>query len=143
MRMARERLKDAAPSSAREVALLARAGNPQAASIFDTVGHALAVALTGLINTLNLPLYLLGGGLCEAWDLFSPSMFRELETRSYVYRLTKPDVLEPEHLQARKTYILRAELGPTAGLLGACVVGLQQSAPILPSPSINDLFVHQ
>jgi glucokinase len=33
---------------------------------------------------LNLPLYLLGGGVCEAWDLFSPAMFRELEHRSYV-----------------------------------------------------------
>src|ERR1035438_4724274 len=65
------------------------------------------------------------GGVCDAWDLLSPTMFRELECRSYVYRLTKPDVLKPTYLEARKTYILKAELGPTAGLLGACVLGLE------------------
>jgi glucokinase len=98
------------------------------------------VALTGLISTLNLPLYLLGGGVCDAWDLFSPSMFRELEARSYIYRLTKPKVRKPDQLEARKTYILGAELGPEAGLLGACILGLEQPTPIL-SPG-KDLFVH-
>jgi glucokinase len=121
------------------LALLARFGNQQALGIFDTVGDALAIALTGLVNTLNLPLYLLGGGVCEAWDLFSPAMFRELEHRSYVYRLTKPDVLEPENLEARKTYILKAQLGPTAGLLGACVLGLKSA---LSSP-VEELIAHQ
>jgi glucokinase len=127
IRMARECFGDAGPSTAYEVALLARSGDQQASDIFDAVGNALAVALTGLINTLNLPLYLLGGGVCEAWDLISPRMFRELEHRSYLYRLTKPEVLEPTHLEACKTYILKAELGPSAGLLGACVAGLEAS----------------
>jgi glucokinase len=140
MRMARERLGDVVPSSAHEVALLARSGSKKAHSVFDTVGDALAVALTGLINTLNLPLYLLGGGVCDAWDLFSPSMFRELEVRSYVYRLTKPQVQKPNQLEARKTYILGAELGPEAGLLGACILGLEQPRPSL-SPG-KDLFVY-
>jgi glucokinase len=141
MRMARERLGDAAPSNASEVAQMAQAGNQQARTVFDTVGHALAVALTGLINTLNLPLYLLGGGVCEAWELFAPAMFRELETRSYVYRLTAPRDPEPECLEAGKTYILKAQLGPAAGLLGACILGLK--APTLkPSPA-KDLLVHQ
>jgi glucokinase len=130
MRMARERLGEAAPSTAHEVALLARSGNEQARSVFDTAGRALAIALTGLINTLNLPVYLLGGGVCDAWDLLSPTMFRELECRSYVYRLTKPQALEPACLEARKTYILKAELGPAAGLLGACVLGLETFTPL-------------
>jgi glucokinase len=125
IRMGRSCFGDAGPSTAHEVALLARSGSQQATGIFDEVGRALAVALTGLINTLNLPLYLLGGGVCEAWDLFSPSMFRELEQRSYLYRLTKPEVLAPTHLEAGKTYILKAELGAAAGLLGACVAGLE------------------
>ena len=111
MRMARERLGDIVPSGAHEVARLARSGSREAHSVFDTVGNALAVALTGLLNTLNLPLYLLGGGVCDAWDLFSPSMFRELEVRSYVYRFTKPQVQKPDHLEARKTYILGAGTG--------------------------------
>jgi len=133
IRMAREHFGDAGPSTAHEVALLARSGNQQASGIFDAVGRALAVALTGLINTLNLPLYLLGGGVCEAWDLISPCMFRELEHRSYLYRLTKPEVLEPTRLEACKTYILKAELGPSAGLLGACVAGLEDST-LFPVP---------
>jgi glucokinase len=76
-------------------------------------------------------LYLLGGGVCEAWDLFSPSMFRELESRSYVYRLTKPKVLEPESLEVGKTHILRAQLGPSAGLIGACILGLNEPISVL------------
>ena len=138
MRMARERLGDAAPATAHDLALLARSGNQQALGIFHTVGDALAIAFTGLINTLNLPLYLLGGGVCEAWDLFSPSMFRELEQRSYVYRLTRPEVLEPATLEAHKTYILKAQLGSTAGLLGACVLGLKSAL----SSSVEELLAH-
>ena len=139
VRMARERLGDAAPSTAHELALLARSGYQQALGIFETVGDALAIALTGLINTLNLPLFLLGGGVCEAWDLFSPAMFRELEHRSYVYRLTKPDILEPARLEARKTYILKAQLGSTAGLLGACVLGLKSAL----SNPVEELLANQ
>ena len=130
IRMARERFSDAGLSTAHEVSLLAQSGDRSARAIFDLVGHALAIALTGLINTLNLPLYLLGGGVCEAWDLFSPPMFSELERRSYVYRLTKPEVLEPARLEAGKTHILKAELGPSAGLLGACVAGLEASTSL-------------
>ena len=130
IRMARARFGDTGLSTAHEVSLLAEAGNKSARAVFDSVGHALAIALTGLINTLNLPLYLLGGGVCEAWNLFSPPMFSELERRSYVYRLTKPEVLEPARLEAGKTYILKAELGSSAGLLGACVAGLEASPSV-------------
>jgi glucokinase len=128
--MARELFGDAGPSTAHEVALLAQSGDKSSRAVFDSVGHALAIALTGLINTLNLPLYLLGGGVCEAWNLFSPPMFRELERRSYVYRLTKPEVLEPARLEVGKTHILKAKLGPSAGLLGACLAALEASTSL-------------
>lgn len=133
VRMARERMGDAAPATAEETARLARAGDAKARGIFDVVGHSLAIALAGLINTLNLPLCVLGGGVCEAWDLFAPAMFRELRLRSYIYRLTEPPALIPEQLEKRKTYVLRAELGPAAGLLGACLLGLQPSSDNPPS----------
>jgi glucokinase len=125
VRMARERMAGAAPATSHEVALLARSGDAQAAAVFETVGHVLAIGLTGLINTLNLPLYLLGGGVCEAWDLFAPTMFRELHTRSYVYRLTQPEIQQPAQFVRHKTYILGAQLGPSAGLLGACLLPFQ------------------
>ena len=126
-RIARERMGSNAPSSAHDLYLLALAGDARAASVFHSLAHSLAVGLTGLINTLNLPLYLIGGGVSEAWDLFAPNLFRELHRRSYVYRLTAPThPLVVDHTQPifeqNKTHILLAELGSTAGLLGACLL---------------------
>ena len=125
-RMARERMGAEAPASSHAIFLMAEEGDPRALSIFETVGHSLAIALTGLVNTLNLPLYLLGGGVCEAWELFAPPMFRELHARSYVYRLTEPGDRNPVALERHKTYILRAQLGSGAGLLGACLLPYEQ-----------------
>lgn len=141
VRMAGELMGPAAPSTSQEIAHLAMAGNQQCLQVFERVGHALAIALTGLINTLNLPLYLIGGGVCEAWDLFAPVMFRELPVRSYVYRLTAPEVLQPAHLERHKTYILGAQLGPSAGLLGACLLPLHQKSGS--SQIAEDTLVHQ
>ena len=128
VRMARQIMPEREIASAHEVALLAEGGDAKAAQVFEQVGHALAIGLTGLINTLNLPLYLLGGGVCEAWDLFAPTMFREVRARSYVYRLTEPAVLQPVALERQKTYILGAQLGPAAGLLGACLLPYQKAS---------------
>jgi glucokinase len=85
-------------------------------------------------------LYLIGGGLCEAWDLFAPTMFSELRRMSYVYRLTMPDVLETARLLPKKTYILGAELGTHAGLLGACLLPFQEEPINRPSENV---LVHQ
>lgn len=102
---------------ARDVAQRAKAGDANARAIFDKVGRSLGIGLASLVNTLNLPLYVLGGGLANAWDLFSEPLFDELRRRSYVYRLN-----------ADKTHIVTAELGPDAGLLGACLLSLQPQA---------------
>lgn len=141
VRMAHELMGSAAPATSHDIALLAAEGDPQCRLIFEKVGHALAIALTGLINTLNLPLYIIGGGVCEAWDLFAPVMFRELQVRSYVYRLTAPETLQPAYLERHKTYILGAQLGPSAGLLGACLLPLQQKPGS--SQLLEDPLVHQ
>jgi len=127
LRMARERMGADAPSDAHGVYLAAVRGDERALQVFAEVGHALAVALTALVNTLNMPLYTIGGGACEAWELFAPVMFEELRRRSYVYRLTAPDALAPDVLTPQKTYILQAELGSGAGLLGACLLPLQKN----------------
>jgi glucokinase len=133
--MAGEHMGESAPDSAHELALLARNGNQLAQIVFNEVGFSLAIALTALINTLNLPLYLLGGGVSEAWDLFAPTMFQHLHSRNYVYRLTEPQVIAPARLERNKTYILPAELAPTAGLLGACLLGLEESSRVQSSKS--------
>jgi glucokinase len=139
--MAGELMGSAAPPTSHEIALLAQAGDQLAQRVFSYVGHALAIGLTSLINTLNLPLYVIGGGVCEAWDLFSPTMFHELTARSYVYRLTQPTIPQSAQFERHKTYILGAQLGPTAGLLGACLLALQ---PESHRPALQEnVFVHQ
>ncbi len=126
VRMGRERMGATVPGTSQEMARMAMEGDARAISVFDTLGESLAIGLTMLVNTLNLPLYLLGGGVSEAWDLFAPTMFRELHSRSYIYRLTEPKERNPDGLENNKTYILPAQLGSMAGLLGACLLPLQE-----------------
>ena len=98
--------------SAEEVFHLAQGGNERALAIFNTVGVALGTLLAGLINTFNFPLYLLGGGMTAAWELFEPAMLAEASRRSFIYRKTPPRVE-------------RATLGGDAGLFGAACLPLQ------------------
>jgi glucokinase len=71
---------------------------------------------------LNLPLYVVGGGLVQAWELLKPAIFEELNHRSYVYRLTAPGSPVATNNPRGATHVLPAELGPDAGLLGACIL---------------------
>lgn len=110
-----------------DLAALARTGDPDAQSVFDLVGRSLALGLAALINTLNLPLFVIGGGVAQAWDLFSPQMFVELRHRSYVYRFTDGSVDARGH-RNHKTYVEPAALGAESGLLGACLLPFTVSA---------------
>jgi glucokinase len=111
--------------TARTLAEAAKAGDAEAQRIYDGVGEALGIGLASLVSTLNLPLYVVGGGVVAAWDLFAPTMFAELERGSYIYRLTKPsDTGVP---QAGKTNVFPAELGPDSGLLGAAMLPFFQA----------------
>ncbi len=85
---------------------LAKGGNERAQAIFETVGKSLGTLLAMLINTFNFPLYLLGGGMTAAWELFEPTMLAEVSRRSFIYRKAPPR-------------IERASLGGDAGLYGA------------------------
>jgi glucokinase len=108
--------------TSREISELALAGDRDAKRIFDELGSALGIALAAAVNTLNLPLYLVGGGLISSWKLFSPALFQELRHRSYVYRLTDPERSVEAGGSPSKTHVEPAELGPDAGLLGACLL---------------------
>ena len=92
--------------TAREVYGLAIAGDERARTVFAAMGESLGVALAMLVNTFNFPLFLLGGGVAAAWDLFAPAMLEELVKRSFTYRTTRPRVEA-------------AGLGGDAGLYGA------------------------
>ena len=103
-----------------EVALLAESGDCSAQEAFDELGYFLGFGLAGLINTLDLPLIVIGGGVATAWHLFSPKMFESIRQYSYVYRLGEPTQLES--MEKNRTFIRPAALGPAAGLLGAALL---------------------
>lgn len=90
-------------------------GDPAAQEIFDTVGWALGVVLSSLVDALNLSTYVIGGGVSNAWDSFAPALFRELRRRSIVFRASDPAAGHVRH----KTVVTRALLGGDAGLIGA------------------------
>ena len=105
----------------------ARQGDPDALGIYEDTGRALGISLAGLIKILNLPLYVVGGGVAKSWDLLAPSLFVELERRSYVYALTAPGRPASGGMPCGGTQVLPAKLGPEAGLLGACILPLHLS----------------
>jgi glucokinase len=114
--------------SAKSIYNLAIQGDEDARLIFRRVGRALGIVLSGMVNALNLPMYVIGGGASSAWEAFSPSIFEELRQRCMVYAATAPaDVLaagggassQVEAGPGRKTIITRALLGSDAGLYGA------------------------
>ena len=107
--------------SARTVYELAETGDRAAYAIFEKVGWALGIALAGMVNVMNLPMYVIGGGVASSWDLFAPAMLEELQSRSFVYKATRPG--DPES-GGKVTLVTRAQLGSDAGLYGAARLGM-------------------
>jgi glucokinase len=113
---------------AKSIYNLAVQGDEPARRIFRSFGRYLGLLLAGLVNVLNLEMYVIGGGVSSAWDAFAPSMFEELRERSIVYGATAP----PDPLKSsssgstieRKTIITQAVLGSDAGLYGAARVSM-------------------
>jgi glucokinase len=164
MRMAREAISSGqAPQlaraagadpefSAKIVYNLAIQGDEPARDIFRRVGVALGIAVGDLVNALNLPMYVIGGGVASAWEAFSPYMFEELQKRSMVYAATAPtpEMRQPSmgvpafpsrekgtgaaaevqpRAVGRKTIVTRALLGSDAGLYGAARLPMLGSDP--------------
>ena len=140
VRMAREAIAQNAASelaraahsdpefSAKSLYNLAIQGDEDARKIFRRVGSALGIVLSAMVNSLNLPIYVIGGGVSSAWEAFSPSIFEELRQRCMVYAATAPRDTVGNHGGAsahvepgdgHKTIITRALLGSDAGLYGA------------------------
>ena len=113
--------------TAHSLAEAAKGGNADAQKIYDETGRSLGICLAGLINILNFPLYVIGGGVANSWDLLSPSIFEELERRSYVYALTAPGRAAAAGMPGGGTRVLPARLGAEAGLMGACILPVYSS----------------
>jgi glucokinase len=114
--------------SAKSIFNLALQGDEDARRIYRRVGRALGIVLSTLVNSLNLPMYVVGGGVASAWEVFAPAIFDELRSRCMVYAATAPpDPLGQSggasaHVEpgpGRRTIVTRALLGSDAGLFGA------------------------
>jgi glucokinase len=148
MRMAREAvasgqapgLATAASSdaefSAQSIYNLAIQGDEDARRIFRHFGKSLGMMMAGLVNVLNLDMFVIGGGVASAWDAFAPTMFEEMRERSLVYAVTAPDdslgrdegaAAQVVARTRRKTIVTRALLGSDAGLYGAARLPAQGS----------------
>jgi glucokinase len=102
--------------SSRGIYQLAIQGHPSAQKIYQRVGQALGIGIAGMINALNLPMYVIGGGVSSAWDAFAPTMLEEIKFRSFTYKATMPDPNQPAKKHTRVTIAL---MGSDAGLYGA------------------------
>lgn len=108
--------------SAKSIYNLAIQGNPAARKIFQRFGRALGILMAGMVNVLNLEMYVIGGGVSSAWDAFAPTMFQEMRERSPIYAAT--DAENPKNKESgsgrktRVTVVTRAVLGSDAGLYG-------------------------
>ena len=90
----------------RELANQARTGEATALSVFQTAGTALGQALAQVLLTLDLRVFLFGGGGGPVLDLLEPSLLDTL--------------IEQTHLQRREDFSLKAAtLGNDAGWVGA------------------------
>ena len=112
--------------SSKAIYQMAAQGDEPARQIFRTVGQSLGIALANLINVFNLPMYVIGGGVANAWDAFAPAMLDEIQKRSFVYTATAPsrNAVQIEKSNDgpsphQSTIITRASLGSDAGLFGA------------------------
>lgn len=92
-----------------ELAAAARAGEAAAIEAFNTLGYWLGTALAGLMNTLNLECILIGGGVAAGYDLFAPSVKKQLLRRAF------PQMVE-------RVVVCQTALGDDAGLVGAALL---------------------
>ncbi len=120
-------LAEAASFTPLDVALLAEAGDEGAQRAFTELGRYLGIGLASLINTLDPPMIVVGGGVASAWPLFAPAMFQAVAEYSVVYRLVAPT--QQTDLEQDRTFIRPAALGSAAGLLGAALLPRLYGAP--------------
>ncbi|MCG8430029.1 MAG: ROK family protein [Candidatus Omnitrophica bacterium] len=92
-----------------ELSALARKRDRRAVLIWQGVGERLGIALTGLVNVLNLDAVIIGGGVAKAGSVLFEPLRRTLRARAM-------------SVQGKHVRVLRAKLGYDAGLIGAAIL---------------------
>ncbi len=95
--------------TSRTVSESAMGGDSLSREIYGRMGMYLGVGLVNLVNLLNVKLMVIGGRVCEAWDLFIESARGEIEKRAL-------------GSMGKGVSVERAQCGDDAGILGAAYV---------------------
>lgn len=93
----------------RELAELARAGDPVALAAFDRAGSAVGRVVAGVVALLELDVVVIGGGLTSAGELLLGPLQREYAAHSQLH-------------YTRSIPVRQAGLGQDAGLIGAAAL---------------------
>jgi len=89
-----------------DVSSLAKANNRKAIDLWVKVGDRLGIALSGVINMLNLDAVVIGGGVSDAGKVLFESVRKTIGLRAM-------------SVQAERVKIFKARLGNDAGIIGA------------------------
>lgn len=107
-----ERVVDGAgadmPVSAADVAAMARAGDANAAAVFDQAGRAVGRAAVMVATLVDVTRVVVGGGVLGAWDLLEPAIKAELAA-------------EPP-VSGHPIMVIRGVLGDSAVAMGAAAL---------------------
>jgi len=95
--------------SLEELSSLAKKNNHKALNIWRSVGTHLGVALSGVVNLLNLDAIIIGGGVANAGSILFKQIKNTIKERSM-------------SVQAGHVKVFKAKLGKDAGLFGAAVL---------------------
>jgi len=89
-----------------KVSALARKNNSKAIKFWEQVGKKLGLALSGIVNLLNLDVIVVGGGVAGAGRVLFVSVRRTISARAM-------------RVQGARVKIVKAKLGVDAGIIGA------------------------
>lgn len=91
------------------VAEAAKQGDTVAKRIFEIIGEYIGIGMASVVNLLNPEKIVIGGGVADAGDLLIEPIKRTLKERAMP-------------IQAEAVEIVSAELGNTAGVIGASLL---------------------
>jgi len=91
----------------------AKNGDMDCVGIFREIGGYLGIAIADILNILNMPLFIIGGGISGAFEFIEPAAYEEVNRRAF---------REP----GGKVKILPSILGNESGFLGAAYLALRE-----------------
>ena len=94
------------------VSRAAERGDASARAVWAAMGRSLGIGLSNIVNALNPDRIVIGGGVAQAWRFFAPAMITTVRAEAMA-------------MPRGAVRIVRARLGPDAGIIGAAV-GLWQ-----------------